>query len=70
MLTKWFDEEIITRQVKPDTNGNFTFSILKIDFLAVCGKKTIDTYFKKIMKLYGYTIRLRRKLVEITKLRQ
>ena len=70
MLTKWFDDEIILRQVKPDVKGQSVFTILKTDFIAISGRTTIDRYFRKILKMYGYKAIIHGKLVEIIKLRQ
>ena len=65
-LASFFDNYIQMNSVKPDKDGRYCFAILKRELTKYSGKVQ-DTYFRTILKDFGYTLRFRNKWVEVIK---
>jgi len=53
---------------RPDLKGNMTFIVGRGEFLYYAGITKINTYYKKMMKEFGYVIRPKGKYIEVTRL--
>jgi len=65
-LARIFDDYLARHTIKPDSTGAFSFAILKSDLVKYAGSLP-NTHFRKILKLFGYSLLFRGKWVSVTK---
>jgi hypothetical protein len=65
-LARFFDDYIESHSVKPDKSGSYTFSLLKRELVKYAGSVP-DTYFRTLLKDFGYHLRYHNKWVSVTK---
>ena len=66
-VAQWLDTQLEWREIKPNKNGDYYFSVLRRDFMKVLRRDKITKHLKNILKGYDYYVNLHGGCVQIKK---
>jgi hypothetical protein len=66
-VAKYLDNFIEERKIRPDVHGNYVFSLLRRDFIKFVGGTDLSNYFKRVLKDFGYRIKVHTNEIIIVK---